>query len=255
VTDVVFFLKSVPNKAVRALPWPPDVKLIAVDPGPLRCTGVDPLCSSAYSRMWASLRDANGQVMPRFLAKYARGIDVGRVAFVGFSASHGLLNPLANNAADRARIDAYILLDATFGGGKTGYAKFVADAARGKHLFVTTTAHTGGDTAFAPVWAQAAQMAGKRPKQVEARPPMRTPSGGAWQLGSLAFLLRYKDAQGNSELPHWKQGHILAPLLDAYLIPYWKGELRGVPWWAWGAAGAVGIAAAGYLTVNALARR
>lgn len=244
-TDVVFFLKSMPTKAVRALAWPGDVRLISLDPGALRCGGADPLCSSAYSRIWSSLRDSSGQVMPNLLRKYARGIDVGRVAFVGFSASHGLLNPLANNDADRARIDAYVLVDATFGGGKKGYRKFVEDAAAGERLLITSTAHTGGTKYWEPVWQAAAAATGRTTRTIEARPPMPAPSGGAYQLGQLAFWYKYKDARGQSEIPHWKQGQLLAPLLEAYLVPYWRGELGGFGWKH--LVGAAALAGAAYL--------
>lgn len=254
MTDVVFFLKALPTAAVKALPWRGDVKLIPIEPpASLQCGGADRLCSTAYSNMWAWLRDpSTKEVMPRLLAHYAKGLDVGRVAFVGFSASHGLLNPLANNDADRERIDAYVLIDATFGGGKTGYVKFVADAARGKKLFVTTTANTGGDESFRPVWEEAARLARKTPKRVKVAGELAEPSGGAWKLGSRAYMLRYVDERGQSELPHWEQHKILAGVLGGYLVPYWRG---GLPWWAWGLLGAGLIGGAGYAATELASRR
>jgi hypothetical protein len=244
-TDVVFYLKSLPRKAERELPWPRDVRLIAVDPGPHRCGGADPLCSSAYSRLWQSLKDANGQVMPNFLRRFAKGIDVGRVAFVGFSASHGLLNPLANNDRDRAMIDAYVLMDATFGGGKTGYQKFARDAASGKRLLVTTTAHTGGDDSWRKwVWEPVLRETGRTPNRVEPRGGLTDPSGGAWQLGSLLYYLRYVDARGQSEVPHWEQGKLTPGVIGGYLLPYFAGRLGFS--WGWALGGALGLGAVGY---------
>jgi len=243
MTDVVFFLKSFPDTRVKALGWGSNVKLIGVDPpASLMCGGSDPRCSTAYSNLWNWLKGADGRVLPNFLAHFAPGISVGRVAFVGFSAAHGFLNPLANNDADRADIDAYVLLDSSFGGGKTGYVKFVEDAARGERLFVTTTSNTGGDDSFKDVWAKAQQELEENAKQVSARAPMPEPSGGTWKLGDLAFYLRYVDAKNGSELPHWEMNKVLPAVLDAYLISYWNGRLGGIPW---GLVGGVALAAGG----------
>jgi hypothetical protein len=228
-TDVVFFLKSSAPRGGEDLPWPNPTKLIAVDPpAALMCGGTDPRCSSAYSRLYSSLRDSDGRVLPNFLARYAKGIDVGRVAFVGFSAAHGFLNPLARNAADRSAISAYLLLDATFGGGKDGYLSFARDAANGQRLLVTTTSHTGGDDAWRIVWDQAIAMTGYVPERTVAKPPMPEPSGGVYQLGSELYYYRYVDAQGGSELPHWEMHKVLLPVLQAHLLSYWSGWR--VPW-------------------------
>lgn len=256
MADVVFFLKSLPNASVKALTWPSGTRLIPVDLGPWRCGGVDPLCSSGYVRMHAALRDSSGRVLPNFLKRYARGVNVTRVSFIGFSAAHGFLNKLAENDADRADIDAYVLADATFGGGKTGYKKFAADAARGKRLLVTTTSNTGGDEAWRLVWNAAQELTGKSPRRTEARPPVPEPSGGAWQLGALLYYLRYVDAQGKTELPHWEMGHVLAPLCQGYLIPYLNGKLGGLlPWWVWGLLGAGAVGAAGFTAVQLSEKR
>lgn len=248
MTDVVFFLKAYPSKEIQALPWG-DVKLIGVDPPPnLMCEGKDPRCSTAYSNMWQWLKDADGRVLPNFLAHYAKGIEVGRIAFVGFSAAHGFLNPLTDNDADRADIDALILMDASFGGGKTGYRKYVVDAAKGTKLFATTTAFTGGDTSFSVVWAEAEDELGMPSVLEEAKPPMPQPSGGSYRLGELAYYLRYVDPNNpkSGELPHWEMGKVIAPMLEAYLIPYWRGDLRGGGAWK-AAAWAGALVAMGYL--------
>ena len=245
-TDVIFFLKSTPGKSAQ-LPWPdPNTKLIGLDPGSLSCTGVDRLCSTAYSRMWSTYGGPQGRFVETMLKKH--GVtNPGRVAFVGYSASHGLLNPLANNDADRARISAYVLLDASFGGGKSGYVKFVKDAAQNKRMLVTTTSNTGGDDSWGPVWDQAEAELGEESRATEARAPVPQPSGGAWQLGKLAYYLRYVDQKGNTELPHWEMGKVQTPLVQAYLLAYWQGKLGGFPWGkALGAAIAAGGLYYGY---------
>lgn len=230
MSDVIFFLKSVPTAAIKALPWPRETKLVALDPGSLGCEGADRLCSSAYSRMWQAYGGPDGRFVDTMLQRNKIS-DPERVAFLGFSAAHGLLNPLANNDRDRSMISAYVLLDASFGGGKTGYTKFVTDAARGERMLVTTTAFTGGDESWAPVWAAAESALGEQAKTIEARPPMPSPSGGAQQLGKLAFYYRYVNAQGQGELPHWEMHKVQTEIVSAYLLPYWRGELGGgFPW-------------------------
>jgi hypothetical protein len=238
MTDVVFFLKSpVPKGASAILPG---AKLIAIDPpASLMCGGSDPRCSTAYSNMWQWLRGSDGRVMPNLLAKYAPGISVNRVAFVGFSAAHGFLNPLTNNDADREAISALLLLDATFGGGKSGYVKFVEDAARGERLLVTTTSNTGGDESWKPVWKEASVRVGDTSEPVSARSPMPEPSGGVWRLGQDAYYYRFVDAKGQTELPHWEMHHITNAVLEAHLAPYWSAVR-----WPMIVGGAIAVAGA-----------
>jgi len=242
--NLVFFLKAMATNAVRALPWPSGTSFVELDPGPLGCTGEDRLCSSAYTRLWQSFQDSNGEAMPGLIRRYGGGDPSPRVAFVGFSAAHGFLNPIATNDADRSKIDAFILMDATFGGGKNGYAKFGAEAARGERLLATTTSNTGGDDGWQMVWQNVLAQTGKSPSRVSARPPMPEPSGGTYRLGSSLYWLRFVNAQGGTELAHWNMGNVLSPMLEAYLIPYWKGQLS-FPWMH-AALGAAAVGAAYY---------
>ncbi len=228
--DVVFFLKEIARG--KALPWPGPTRRIEVEPTPWFCPGSDPRCSSAYSGMWSALRDSDGRVLPNFLNRYARGVDVGRVAFLGFSAAHGFLNPLLNNDQDRAAVSAVVLMDATFGGGKTGYQKALVDAAEGKMLLATPTSHTGGDNAWrANVWEPVLAATGLEPEEIDPFPGMPVPPGGTIRLGRLAYYLRYVDAQGNTNMPHWEMSKLTEPLLAGLLIPYWRGDLDGWPSW------------------------
>jgi hypothetical protein len=248
--DLVFFLKAAPTAADRALPWPRPTELLGIDPTEHRCEGADPRCSSAYTRLWHALRDpATGRVMPNLLARYAKGRQVDRVAFVGFSAAHGLLDPLVTHPADRAAISAYILLDATFGGGKAGYKAMASDAAAGRTLLVTATSNTGGDAAWRLVWDDVVARTGRRPSQIAARPPMPPPSGGAWRLGDDLFYYRYVNAQGGTELPHWEMGKLQNAILAAHLVPYW-GERSHLLWY-----GLAATATGGYLGYRLIKRR
>lgn len=263
IEDVVFFLKTFPTTATKALPWPGPVRLIGIDPpAGCMCGGADQLCSTAYSCLWQSVRGADGRALPGFLARYAKGVQVGRVAFVGFSAAHGFLNPLLNNAADRAAISAVIMMDTCFGGGKTGFQKALRDAAAGSMLYATLTSHDGSP------WKSASDLqsgtfcfernvlmpTGLRADPVEPRPPATRPSGGAFRIGDLGFWLRYADAAGKTELPHYQiRTTHQDMMLAAYLIPYWKGELSGFNW-KWLALGAVTGAALAYGALKARKR-
>lgn len=217
---------------------------------------------------------SNGQgAMPAFLATYAKGLDVGRVAFLGHSAAHGFLAPLLDNDRDRARVDAVLLLDATFGGGKGGYVKMGVDAVAGRKLFVTTTANTGGDCSRAsyqdvlppaacvppgavggwvPVWNKVLAATGATPKRIKTLPPMPEPSGGVTKLGDALYWWRFVNATGGSELPHWEQGKVTDKLVQATLQPWWNGELAGggLPAWMFAAGAAVVVGGAAYWAMN-----
>lgn len=235
MTDLVFFLKDYPDpKLLTELDWPDETKLIGIGPGDLS--------STAFSSLAASLKDADGRILPNLLEKYAPGVTPGRIAFVGFSAAFGLLDPLARHPEDRAAISAYLLLDATFDGfgakhGKPGYVEFGRDAARGERLLVTTTANTAtwnaaegkaahltGNESWSLVWADL-EAEGFSERDIAPREPMPAPDGGAHQLGSLLFWYEYVKDNGESQVAHQDMGKLRRPLLEAYLIPYWRGEL------------------------------
>lgn len=210
--DGIFFLKS---GVVKDLP--PGTKAIVLDPPAygFSCGGADALCSTAYSEMWQYLGGSSG-VVAKLKKKY--GID-GRVAFVGFSAAHGMLNAMLANDADRAAISTVILLDATFGGGKTGYVKAAQDAAAGKLSLVSVTSDKGttdalnnGDYAWREHVLKPAGLALAPTSPV---PPMPAPGGGVSRLGDLWYY-RYKDA----EVHHWDLGQFLSPVIKAHL---WRG--------------------------------
>lgn len=229
-TDVIFFLKDMPRQSILDMPWRSPVKLIGVEPPRGVCGGSDPRCSSAYSALWQQLRGPDGRAMPGFLNRYARGVDVGRVAFVGFSAAHGFLNPLANNDADRSMVDAYVLMDASFGGGKTGYEKFLADAAAGQRMLATVTSNTGGDESWRAVWEALAPY--NAVSQISPR-NMPAPDGGAWRMGAAAYYLRYVNPSNQqSSLRHWEMGPYTPVMVGDYLLPWWNSlgalELGGL---------------------------
>lgn len=264
-TDLVFYLKAMASKAEHALPWPGPVKLIGLDPVSmgLGCGGADAYCSTSFSQMWQALRGADGSVMDRLLNKYASGVDVGRVAFLGFSAAHGFLNPMLNNDSDRARTSAVVMMDACFGSGKTGFIKALQDAAAGKMLYATLTSHPpGAKFGSAGVLQSGTECfeqqvlgpSGLTADAVAARPPMFEPKGGAWRIGKLGFWLRGTDDAGKVDIPHYNlSSKQQTDMVAAYLIPYWRGELGGFNWamLAGAAIAAGGLAAAYYILRNA----
>lgn len=228
----VFFLKSVPPKQA-----PAGQKYVALDPPQqFMCDGVDPRCSTAYSAFILSLKDEQGRYLPRLKQKFAP--DATEVAFMGFSAAHGFLNPLLNNDQDLAEISAVYLMDATFGGGKDGFIKAAKRAAAGDMLLVSPTSHTGGDKGFRNEVLEPAGLSNQI-QQTSAVSPMPKPSGGVWRVGDLWYY-RFVDGSGGSELPHWEMGKIQSSALDAH-PPFdrksdrsgtwyggWKGVLLGV---------------------------
>lgn len=210
--DALFYLKAAPLKGVL-----PNAKHVALDPVAmgLGCGGADAYCSTAYSQMFSALGGA-GNVLSTLRKKY--GVD-GRIAFVGFSAAHGFLNPLLLHESP----DAVLLLDATFGGGKTGYVRAAKSAAAGGPLLAVVTSDKGtkdplnnGDYAWQ---TQVLQPAGLSPSSTSPRAPM-PPGAVAFREGNLWYY-KYPDAK----LHHWDMGKVLKPFVEATLVPYWSGAL------------------------------
>lgn len=236
MTDVVFYLKAFPGQRERSLPWKTDVKLIGLDPGSMgiACEGSDRLCSTAFSRMHQALKSPSGTVMPNLLSRFARGLAVERVAFVGFSAAHGFLNPLLANDDDRAMTNAVLMLDTCFGGGKTGFQKALRDSSKGRMLSVWVTSHDGSPWERASLVqsgthcfeTQVLQPTGLDARRLEACPITPTPVG-CFKVGgssSLAWWLRYVEGT-KAQLPHWELGKLQAPVVEAFLLPWLNGDL------------------------------
>jgi hypothetical protein len=233
--------------------------------------------SSSFGLLAGSFRDADGRILPRLLA--SRGLnasDYDKIAIAGFSAFHGLANPLLLSDGDS--IDAAILLDACFEGTaaapKAGYRDFAAKAARGEKLmvFLGSTGQNGPglpptskgyECAFNAAGAGAAD-AGAALEEVPTPEGMRAAKCGAYRTGDL-WVLNYCDLfAGNPDVHGGIVKHMTEETLQTLLVPYLSGvrssgalaRLRaplGVPWWGWalGLAGLVGAGAAGV----AVARR
>jgi hypothetical protein len=72
--------------------------------------------SSVFKREAHALRDGEGRLLPRTLAKYAPGVSVTRLAFIGYSAGCWYARDgLFAHEDDRAAIDAALMLDGLHG--------------------------------------------------------------------------------------------------------------------------------------------
>jgi hypothetical protein len=251
------------SKAEQALPWPGPVKLVGLDPVALGlgCGGADAYCSTSFSKLWSAFRGPDGSVMDRLIGKYAPGVEVGRVAFLGFSAAHGFLNPMLNNDRDRARTSAVVMMDTCFGSGKTGFIKALQDAAAGRLLYATFTSHPPGakfgsagvlQSGTECFEQQVLTPSGLHAERVAARPPMFEPKGGAWQIGDLGFWLRGTDNAGTVDVAHYNLSSVQQrAMIEAYLLPYWRGELgSALPTWAYALIAAAAVAGGGYLLLR-----
>ena len=207
--------------------------------------------SSHFSNLAESVRGRNGSILDGIVARYARGISIDKIAFAAYSAGHGLLNKVGAEDQDRKRISAMILSDATFNAfdtpAKTGYVKFGLDAARGKRLMVSTTAHTTGGghmtgrDSWRLVWNAVNDETWRWSRRVSPRSPAPPASGGWHKLGADLFWGDYTTpgakANTGNDITH-EGHHNVAPLIwQAYLAPYLAGRL-GVPTWLWALLGA-----------------
>lgn len=234
--DAVFFLKSYPTRSVREIRFPNETRLVVIDP-----PGSGEATSGAFAGLYASLRDSDGRVVPNLLRRYLKGDAdrVRRVAFLGFSAAHGFLSPLASVDADRRLISAYILIDATFNAsgsteGKPGYVKFGVDAARGERLMLSLTSNTGhghltGNESWKLVWKDVRARTWRWSWPGRCRRPLPCPVGGVHTLGDDLYWYEYVHADGKPQILHWEMGPLIRPALEAYLVPYWEGRV-GLSW-------------------------
>lgn len=236
--DAIFMLKAFFPSGVTL---PPGTKAIVLDP-PEKCGGADPLCSTAYSKLYASLKDADGRVLPNLLKKYH--VEGYRPSFVSFSAGHGFMNPFLTNAQDRAETHAVILMDSTFGGGKSGYVAAAMDAAAGRLLMVSVTSDKGstdalnnGDYAFRQFVLTPAGLL-NMPATTPV-PPMPKPSEGVFKQGNLWYY-RYSDAEAH----HWELGKLMKPVVEAHLVPFLSVSGGAVPKSTGGAGSLLPIIAA-----------
>jgi hypothetical protein len=237
--DIVFFAGPVILRdTFKRIDWfGRDVRIV-----PIQGAG-----SSYFSALADQLRDSSGRILPALVRTYAKvELDqVDQIALAAYSAGHGLLNKVADVDADRARLSAMVLSDATFSGfsdpPKRGYVAMGSDAARGERLFVSTASNSGGADyltgrkSWLSVWNAVQATTGRRPRPVVPKAPAPSASGGWWRMGAFYWadyvVPGSADGAGNdySHAGH----HDLAPLIwQAYLAPWfartrWLGPILG----------------------------
>ena len=219
--------------------------------------------SSYFSSLADQLRDSSGRILPALVRRTA-GVEldqVDQIALAAYSAGHGMLNKVAAIEADRARLSALMLDDATFSGfsdpPKSGYVAFGIDAARGDKLMVSTASNSGGADyltgrkSWLMVWNAVQAATGRHPRPTVPKAPAPAASGGWWRLGALYWgdyvVPGSADGAGN-DFTHG-QHHDLAPAIwQAYLAP-WFARAR---WFGPLAAGAAlaGLGLLGYQRIR-----
>ncbi len=232
--------------------------------------------SSYFDALATQWRDSNGRILPNLLASQELHIgDYDQIAIAGFSAAHGLFNPLL--AADGDSIDAAVLLDSCFetpgSPPKAGYASFAALAARGDRLMVFTGSAgqnqpplpettKGFECAFHAANA-GADIAGVSLSEATVPEGVPVPECGAYQAGGL-WVLSYCTSQHGQLINQYG-----AATLQGFLPPYLgsaqrgatpgdHGSIGGLPRWAKIVGGVLlvaGAAAGGVALARRAARR
>jgi hypothetical protein len=181
--------------------------------------------SSYWSERAEQLRDAQGRILPNLVRAYA-GVELGQVdqvALAAFSAGHGLLNKVGAVPADRERLSAMLLHDATFSGfndpPKAGYVAMGRRAIDGSALMVSTTSLGGGVSyatgrdSWLPIWNTLQQQTGRAPMR-EFPGPALAATGTWWRLGGSCV---WGDLPNVSHVGQ----HDLAPTVwQQWLAPY-----------------------------------
>lgn len=118
--------------------------------------------------------DGSGRRLPSLLAKHGLSEDqVGHVVFGGFSAGGSLIKRVLQSPADRARVSAVHLADATYTSswdapGRPpvieGFAAYGVDAATGPHLLVATASPIPNKN-----WASGVQNLQRLREEIETR--------------------------------------------------------------------------------------
>lgn len=180
----------------------------------------------------------DGHILPQLLAQYGRSAsDYSSISLSGFSAGHGLVDPLL--LLDGDSINAAVMFDACFtlrgGNGKSGYASFGERAARGERLLVLTSSHgqngkdlppsdTGSECALAS-FDRSVMTVGASTSSFEVPAPIPTfnPKGNFYGPGTLEthraglfFVLDYGPL-----FFHGDHINLLSrDVLSAFLAPY-----------------------------------
>jgi hypothetical protein len=235
--------------------WGTDTQIVTFNHGPDGGVG-----SSAFGELAYSYRDSSGHILAGLLA--SAGLDADsfdKIAIAGFSAFHGLANPLL--LADGDRISAAVLLDACFEGTaaapKEGYRAFAAQAAKGEKLMVflgssgqngpgLPPTSKGYECAFNAANAGAADV-GETLAQVDTPEGIREAKCGTYKAGGL-WVLNFCD-QFYPDMHGGIVNQLTEETLQTLLVPYLAGTgssalLGGLPTWAKWTVGGLLVASA-----------
>lgn len=151
--------------------------------------------------------------------------DPAHVLLAGFSAAHGLINPLLKEPESLARVSALGAFDAYYGRSiKLGYQAACKRAVAGQMLLVATTsdspdprvgsAHEGWRTLLDTLPLQALPLSELEPLRLE---PRLVEGAEAWHAG----LFLYLHAPASKHIDHAKS---FAPaLVERLVVPYFAG--------------------------------
>lgn len=196
---------------------------------------------AALAAQWTK----NGHILPQLLAAHGRSIDMySSISVTGFSAGHGLFDPLL--LLDGDNINAAVLFDSCFtlqstpNTGKNGYAEFGARAIHGDRLMVMTSSHgqngpglppsrTGSDCALAS-FDHALALTGASDTIIDPPPgiPTTNPKGNFYQgpgelqvhNAGLFYVLDYGPLYY-----HGDHINLLSrDVLSTFLVPYLSGQ-------------------------------
>jgi len=229
MTDLLVWGGPVYAKTAQSVTWGAPTKVLT-----LARDG-----SQASAALYQQLSAKDGFAWAE-LARRA-GIDpaqLGSLGLAGFSAFHGLANPMLASPIDRERVCYVHLADACFSGAgatapKSGYLAFALDAVRGDALLVATTngpfgedIHycyeetcydlTSGAKCIAAVWDAALRETGADVRRPEVPPGVPTPTN-AWQMGNFLWF-HYESLPGDPHGAHANQ--LAAPYMQFFGAPW-----------------------------------
>lgn len=253
-----------PEADIGLVDWHTPTEVLTVNRGP-----GGGFSSGAFSALAESLRGSDGRILQNLLA--ANGLDVShyeRIAISGFSAFHGLANPLL--AADGDLISAAVLFDSCFetpgSAPKAGYHSFAELAAKGQRLMVFCSSSGQNGPGLPPTtlgWECAENaVAGIALEDVDPPGGITAPKCGAKRAENL-WLLNFCDQYAGAPDVHGGiVKHLPVEVLNTLLVPYLSDEPSdfydrpgALPRWVLPVAGGALAIVAGLVLLSTRPRR
>jgi hypothetical protein len=212
--DVVFWCGPVTAKNLERVPWARPTRVVVVGKG-----AGGSVSSSAFGELAAELG-------PRPLDALAKrngfSLDsVDKVSLLGFSAAHGLMNPILAVPEHRERISAVGAFDAYYtsqnGPPKPGYLAMAERACAGHSLMVVTTSDTAGPNypsgseAFGRLAKNLDLGPGQMPEGIQLPPPATLKGRGGFVWADYRDAFKHVE-HATKLAPAWS-GKFLSPAL------------------------------------------